>query len=82
MREFNIFPLLTEASVNGQGVALGWKYISDAHLDAGVLIRLSELSLVTDRGYHLVTRVSPTGPAEASREWLTGTIRALGPQGN
>ena len=71
VREFNNFPLLTEATVNGEGVALGWKYLSDAHLDTGALIRLSDLSLVTDRGYYLVTRDTPAGLAEDFCEWLT-----------
>ena len=74
VREFNSFPLLTEASVNGQGVALGWKYLSDIHLDTGALIRLSDLSLVIDRGYYLVTRESPVGPAEDFCEWLMRII--------
>ena len=74
VREFNSLPLLTEASVNGQGVALGWKYLSDVHLDTGALVRVSDLSLVTDRGYYLVTRESPTGLAEDFCEWLTWTI--------
>ena len=74
VREFNNFPLLTEATVNGEGVALGWKYLSDAHLDTGALIRLSDLSLVTDRGYYLVTRDGPARLAEEFCEWLTMSI--------
>lgn len=74
VREFNNFPLLTEATVNGEGVALGWKYLSDAHLDTGALIRLSDLSLVTDRGYYLVTRDTPAGLAEDFCKWLTVSI--------
>ena len=68
--EFNSFPLLTDAAVNSQGVALGWKYLSDSQLESGALIRLSEKSLQTDRGYYLVTTGPLSEPASEFCEWV------------
>ena len=70
VREFNSFPLLTDATVNAQGVALGWKYLSDRQLDNGVLVRLSEKSMRTDRGYYLVTRRPLSEPAIEFCQWV------------
>ena len=70
MREFNSFPLLTEASVDAQGVALGWKYLSDLLLNSGALVRLSKKSLRTDRGYYLVIREPMSRPASEFCSWV------------
>ena len=70
VREFNSFPLLTDATVNAQGVGLGWKYLSDIQLDSGALVRLSERSLRTDRGYCLVINKPLSEPASEFVQWV------------
>lgn len=50
----NSYPLVVEAAKNGQGVALGWRYLVDDHLASGHLIKPLDFSLRTQFGYHLV----------------------------
>ncbi len=69
--QVNNYPLLIDAARNGQGVALGWKYLVDDDLCQGRLVRIGENSVVTDRGYYLVWpdhgRLS--GPIARFRDW-------------
>ncbi len=69
--QINSYPLLIDAARNGQGVALGWRYLVDADLRNGSLVRLLGNSVSTNLGYYLVwpdSRPLSTGTA-AFREW-------------
>ncbi len=45
---------LSQAACAGQGIALGWKYLCDALLESGALVRPISDTLRTDRGYYLL----------------------------
>ncbi len=53
---FNSFPLLTEATLQGNGVGLGWDKLIDDLLANGKLVRPFAKSLTTDRGYYILRR--------------------------
>ena len=54
--QINSYPLVIEAACNGQGVALGWRYLVDDLIEQGRLLRPVEQSLVTEFGYYLLCR--------------------------
>ena len=70
VREFNLWPLLTDAVVNGEGVGLGWKYLSDHLMDSASIVRPLHESLSTDRGYYLVRREPLSEFAHSFYVWL------------
>ncbi|MBN3723273.1 transcriptional regulator GcvA [Burkholderia sp. Ac-20379] len=50
----NNYPAVLQAALGGQGVAMGWRYLADDMLDAGVLVRPIETSVRTGRGFFLL----------------------------
>lgn len=52
--QINHYPLLIDAVKNGQGIALGWKFLVDRDLENGNLIRATRESIKTAFGYYLV----------------------------
>jgi len=69
---FNNYQIVLQAVLLGQGVALGWKPLIDDLLANGSLVRLSERSLTSTRGYHLLEPVGrkPDPYAAQIAEWL------------
>lgn len=55
---FNNLPLLIQASCRGQGIGLGWRGLVDDLLEDGTLVKPFDLSLVTGRGYYVITRAN------------------------
>lgn len=51
---FNNYPLLVQAAIAGQGVALGWRGLIDDLLERGMLVGLEALSLGTTSGYGVI----------------------------
>jgi LysR family glycine cleavage system transcriptional activator len=70
--QINSYPLVIDAACDGQGVALGWRYLVDDLIAAGRLVRPVEQSLKTEFGYHLISRDNlHNDPGVARfREWL------------
>jgi DNA-binding transcriptional LysR family regulator len=52
--QINNYPLLIEAARNGQGIALGWRYLVDADLQSGRLVKALDASVATRFGYYLL----------------------------
>jgi len=50
----NNYPLLIQAAMMGQGVALGWQHLIDDMLHSGNLIKPIKSSIKTSRGFYLV----------------------------
>ena len=50
----NSYPLLVQAAIAGQGVALGWSHLVDDALARGTLVRPLEAAVPTRHGFHLV----------------------------
>lgn len=67
----NSYPLVIDAAKNGQGIALGWRYLVDDDLRSGALIKLLNHSVHTDFGYYFVWPASkPLSPAAHNfRQW-------------
>jgi LysR family glycine cleavage system transcriptional activator len=51
---FNDVDLMLNAAVGGQGIALGRDVLADYDLNSGRLIRLFDLSIPSESGYHVV----------------------------
>ncbi|OED40050.1 hypothetical protein AB833_12765 [Chromatiales bacterium (ex Bugula neritina AB1)] len=67
----NSYPLVIDAARNGQGIALGWRYLVDDDLASGALVKPFDCSVSTQFGYYLVW---PHNKAQSSavidfREW-------------
>lgn len=71
----NTYPLSIQAACDGLGVALGWRYLVDAHLESGQLVRPLPQSVTTQDGYYILTRKNRnlTPQAEAFLEWVRAT---------
>ncbi len=52
--QINSYPLLIEAAKNGQGIALGWRYLVDADMQKGSLVKALDACVETQYGYYLV----------------------------
>lgn len=53
--KINSYPLLIQAALAGQGVALGWQYLVDHLLASGSLIRPVDTALLSRHSFFLVT---------------------------
>lgn len=82
---FEDFNLLRAAALAGQGVALCPLAMIRPDLEAGRLVQLSEVSVMEDWGYHLITgALAEDGQAravQAFRDWALAA-RENGAQGN
>lgn len=78
---FNNYPLLIQAAVNGQGVALGWGHIIDDLLESGALVRCMPISQTLKPAFFLVTPtdVDLAPKAGLLEEWLVEETNAIGP---
>ncbi|MCF1710327.1 LysR substrate-binding domain-containing protein [Tabrizicola sp. J26] len=66
---FNAYPLVLQAAEGGQGVALGWSYVTDPILAAGRLVCPVDRVLETRDGYYLCTS-DEAGGAPGIRSFL------------
>jgi len=78
----NSYPMLLQAAVAGQGIALGWQHLVDDLLTAGSLVALPGLALHTEGAFYLRSlRTIPTdSPAGRLREWLATSAPAGSPE--
>ena len=69
---FDNYQLVLQATLLGQGVALGWRPLIDDLAAGGHLLLLAEQPLRTERGYHLIEPTARLGdPIVAQfRRWL------------
>jgi len=74
---FDNFQLVLQAALLGQGVCIGWTPLIDDLVDGGGLVRLSEETLYSTRGYHIVEEPggSNTPAVEALKAWLLSARR-------
>lgn len=78
--QVNSYPLLIDAARNGQGVALGWRYLIDQDLVDGTLVQPVDATASTDFGYYLVAADdNATHPGVIHfREWARNCIAPTG----
>ena len=69
---FNNYPMLVDAALNGEGIALGWRHLSERHLSKGWLVRPIEEEWDFERGYYLAFHQQPAQSPEllALHDWL------------
>lgn len=74
--QINSYPLLIEAAKNGQGLALGWRYLVDNALAGGELVRPVAQSLHTAFGYYFVwpRQADATPMTLAFRDWANSEL--------
>jgi LysR family glycine cleavage system transcriptional activator len=74
---FNDVDLMLNAAVGGQGVALARDVLADYDLSSGRLIRLFDLSIPSDSGYHVVYLSKAKSRKETAIfiDWIVGTAR-------
>lgn len=68
----NHYPMVIQAALAGQGIALAWANLVDAELERGALVRPTEWSIETDAGFYLMmpSGRSPRRQTETFRDWL------------
>jgi DNA-binding transcriptional LysR family regulator len=67
----NSLPLLLQAAMAGQGIALGYGLLTDDLLARGTLVRPLAASIRTTRSYHvLLSERRSSRQAIAFRDWL------------
>ncbi|MBB5046905.1 putative choline sulfate-utilization transcription factor [Rhodopseudomonas rhenobacensis] len=67
---FGNYPLILQAVMQGQGIALGWSPLVDDGLRAGWLVRLTEQSLTSDRGYVIAVPTLRNPVGRRFRDWV------------
>lgn len=74
-RRFNNFTVLLQATQDDQGVALGWDRLIAPYIEAGKLVRFSDLAIDAPGAYYLTWNenraLSPA--AKTLRDWLLET---------
>lgn len=77
---FNNYPMLVEAALDGQGLALGWRHLSESLLRQGRLVRPVAEEWDFRRGYFIALREQPEPAPEttALRDWLRRDASADG----
>ncbi|MDF0750889.1 transcriptional regulator GcvA [Marinobacter sp. 71-i] len=74
----NNYPMLIQAALNGQGIALGWQQLVEQYLDNGVLVRPVPTELNTEAHFYMLepeeqARRKPG--VEEFRDWLLEHVR-------
>ncbi len=74
---FNNYPLVLQAALMGQGVALGWIPLIDDLIRDGHLVALRDAPVETERGYFLVehSRRKPDEQRDRFRRWVSDEAR-------
>jgi len=67
---FNTYNLVIQATVEHQGVALGWVGLTDSLMRAGVLVSVGESLNAPERGYFLVFPRTTARDSERLMSWL------------
>ncbi|MDE0706038.1 MAG: LysR substrate-binding domain-containing protein [Rhodospirillaceae bacterium] len=69
---FGIYPAVVRAAEDNRGVALGWNRLVEPNVEAGRLVRFTDLAIPAPGSYYLTwNRHRPlTPPASTLRDWL------------
>ena len=68
----NDYVLVIQAVMEGQGIALGWRHLTDRLIASGLLVRLTGHAMLTGKGFHVAwPKNRPLSEsAEKVRDWL------------
>jgi DNA-binding transcriptional LysR family regulator len=69
----NDYVLVIQSVIEGQGIALGWGHLTDGLVEKGVLLRLTDHTLVTGRNFYVAwPKDTPLSRSAGEvRDWLT-----------
>ncbi len=74
----NDYALVLQAAMAGEGIALGWRHVTESLVTQNLLVPVGPWALETENAFHLVwserTRLSDT--ADAVRQWILSPARA------
>ena len=72
LMSFNLYPMLLQAAMDGQGIALGWHHLTAQLLADGKLVRPIEISWDSQRAYYLLVLTDMPVSTEvlALKDWL------------
>jgi DNA-binding transcriptional LysR family regulator len=72
---FNNYPLLMQAAIAGQGVALGWRPLVDDQIERGLVVPVGPEIRDNSRGYELILDPARSRDATSvARTWLLGAF--------
>lgn len=68
----NDYVLVIQAAMEGQGVALGWRHLTEGLISSGLLVRVSDHVMTTGKGFHVAWPKSRalSESARRVRDWL------------
>ena len=67
----NSYPLVIQAALNGQGVALAWETLVDDYLESGLLVTPTDYALATQSRFYLLEHPGKQSDAvKAMADWL------------
>jgi len=71
----NDYALVIQATMEGQGIALGWRHLTERLVKAGLLVKVTEHSLFTGKAFYVVWQKARdlTEPVRRVRDWLIGS---------
>lgn len=74
----NNYPMLIQAALDGQGIALGWRHLVDDLVARGALVQPIDATLRTEQAFYLFTPAEAELSAETAtfRDWVLGEVRA------
>lgn len=77
---FNNYPLLVQAAVNGQGVALGWGHIIGDLLESGALVRCMPSTRTLQPAFFLVkpTDIDVSPKTTLFEDWIVANAQTIG----
>ncbi|MFT5708011.1 MAG: LysR family glycine cleavage system transcriptional activator [Oceanospirillaceae bacterium] len=73
----NNYPLVIQAALNGQGLALAWENLVDDYIASGLLVRPISTTLVTRSQFYMLEPPKPLYPKQGVayfRQWLLSII--------
>jgi len=70
--QINDYVLVVQSVIEGQGVALGWRHLTEGLVAKGVLVRLTGHMLATGKDFHVIwpKQALLSRPAQEVRDWL------------
>jgi len=70
----NNYPMLVQAAIDGEGIALGWRHLCEELLATGKLVRPIKKSWDSKRGFYLVISATDNPDVAALRDWLLANV--------
>ncbi len=75
---FNTYSLVVQAAIGGQGIAIGWGGLVDAHISSGLLVTVGPTLEAQGRGYWLVQPDQAGQHVDCLGRWLIGEAKGSG----